>query len=102
MRYVYLLIGLVMVAGAAWFMVHRLNQEPDLVQKYERIIQGESPAKTAEAEKRTRSASPQSGGGGDEVQLFQMALDVGNLVVGIIGIILMLRSMGGGRRQPQS
>lgn len=101
MRYVYLLIGLLMVAGAVGFMFYRMDQEPDLVSKYERMIQGESTVKTSEVERRTRSPSASRGGGDSEsVEMFQMALDVGNLVVGLIGIFLAVSSMRG-RRQTQ-
>lgn len=101
MRYVYLLIGLLMIAGAIGFGVHRFVQNPDLMAKYERIIQGESSAKVSGIEKNTRSVTRSSGSTeSDGVQYFQMALDVGNLVVGLVGIFLALTSMRG-RRQVQ-
>lgn len=99
-RFFYVIFGIVLLGVAGAFVMSRLSEEPDLISKYEQKITGEAPA--FENAPRTRSAQPstRSLGGDDssqELELFQMALDVGNLLVGVIGIYLAFFG-GRGRR----
>ncbi|MEO1207661.1 MAG: hypothetical protein AAFV45_15140 [Pseudomonadota bacterium] len=107
----WIFLGLLLIAGAIGAMGYRLTQSPDLLSKYERMIETQTePAPTTSAPK-TRSATPQEvapqGADGiqsdapvastekrvDNFKMLEIALDVGNILVGLIGIYLAVSGM---------
>lgn len=122
LKAIYVLIGVLLFGGAVGFMGYRVAKEPDLIAKYEWMLD-ENAAKPDAVEKlelpRTRSATPSPDAAGDgpyelqterraedrqrpsadvnNVKLFEYALDVGNILVGLIGIYLALTNMRGRR-----
>ncbi|MEO1281073.1 MAG: hypothetical protein AAFV69_04985 [Pseudomonadota bacterium] len=114
----WIFLGLLLIAGAVGALGYRFQQEPDLLSKYERMIEPEVTQAPAPTAPQTRSATPQDVGPEgaieprseapvaaakkrvDNVKLLEIVLDVGNILVGLIGIYLAVSGMRM-RRQSQ-
>ncbi|MEL7048529.1 MAG: hypothetical protein AAFO75_06130 [Pseudomonadota bacterium] len=109
----WIFMGAVLFLGAVGFLGYRYTQSPDLISKYERMM---APEEVSEAKPKTRSVTPapvapddgpqvdysrqadsplpsSETSRFDKIRILEIALDAGNILVGLIGIYLAVSGM---------
>ena len=103
----YILLGVVLLAGAAGVLGYRLQNEPSLTARYSWLAGEENTARPTAPATESFSASRREDGRefrrsprdeGSSMKLVELGLDVANVVVGLVGIWLTLSGMSMRRR----